>query len=455
MPGPSIAQTVKLVVLSGGPLRFLKECQRRYGKAFRLPTGGAGTVFFGQTPDIKAWLGQTNGHRYVRGDYFEAIRRTSGDNIVTVDGDPWRRTRQAIAPAFSNRSLDQLVPLARESLDNSLREWDRWCDSGELVDLERELPRLTLTFLRDVMFSASSESFQINEMTELLSRQMKWVIGSILTYWAPEWVPRPGSRLGVPARARLFEISHAIVSERRSGADPRPDLLSRLLELRYEDTGEPLSDEAIVNELGALIVGGYDTTSLALEWTIALLAQNPGAAAKLRAEADAYDGNFDSMAELDRMKFAGAAFLEAQRIQAMPILSFVSTQDEHIGGFHVAKGAQLAVCPYLVHYDPDIWKRPDEFIPERFLDGGHVQGPSYKFLAFGAGPHVCIGWRMAMLEGQFALIKIAQRYDIEVAPDYRIDHKFGHLLGLKQPLKVRLRRRVGTDERPIRAGVAQ
>lgn len=419
-----------------------------------MPTGGSGTVFFGRTPDIKAWLGQTNGHRYVRGDYFEAIRRTSGDNIVTVDGDQWRRTRQAIAPAFSNRSLDQLVPSAVESLDNTLREWDAWCDSGELIDLQRELPRLTLSFLRDVMFSASAESFQIDEMTELLSRQMKWIIGSILTYWAPDWVPRPGSRLGIPARARFFEIAHAIVAQRRVGSDRRPDLLSRLLELRYEDTGEPLSNDAIVNELGALIVGGYDTTSLALEWTIALLARNPGAAAKLRAEADAYDGNFDSMAELERMQFAGAAFLEAQRIQAMPILSFVSTQDEQIGGYEIAKGSQLAVCPYLVHHDPDLWEQPDEFIPERFLDGRHSQVPSYKFLAFGAGPHVCIGWRMAMLEGQFALIKIAQRYDFEVLPDYRIEHKFGHLLGLKQPLKVKLRRRESISTNTSRAGVS-
>ena len=75
-------------------------------------------------------------------------------------------------------------------------------------------------------------------------------------------------------------------------------------------------------------------------------------------------------------------------------------------------GATLIVNSYIMHRHPDLWKRPDAFLPERFIDGSEGDINS-KYMPFSKGKRDCIGKYFALLEGKLAISALAMRYDLE------------------------------------------
>ena len=69
---------------------------------------------------------------------------------------------------------------------------------------------------------------------------------------------------------------------------------------------------------------------------------------------------------------------------------------------------------YAIHRDPRFFDEPEEFRPERWLDGLERRLPRGAFLPFGLGPRKCIGASFAMLEATLLLATIAQRWHLEV-----------------------------------------
>ena len=65
-------------------------------------------------------------------------------------------------------------------------------------------------------------------------------------------------------------------------------------------------------------------------------------------------------------------------------------------GYRVLKGASVMISPYVLYRHPNYWERPEQFIPERFLE--QADRPTHTYLPFGAGPRQCIGNNFALME---------------------------------------------------------
>lgn len=440
-PGPTRLQASAALLKTRDVLGFLRWCDEEFGEVFRLPVGGVGGItVFSRPEHIQQWLSKTDGKRYVKGPYFDALAEVGGRGVVTTDGDEWLRRRRSLTPAFTPRNITALTPLATRSLEKSMTVLDAVAVTGRPIDLSQHLHTLTLRVFLDTML-ASSLSGSAAEVVALLEGQQRWLTGEVLTYWAPKWFPTPGERRGRPASMELRRRINQVVAERRAHPIDTPDLLSRLIAIRDEETGESLSNSELCNEMVQLLVGAYDTTALALSWTIALLASNPEAQARQRAEADAYTGDYQSLADLDQMSYAKAAFLEAQRIQGSPLVGFQATREDQIGGYRIPANGQVAWSGYLLGRSPRVWTDPDRFEPDRFLGDRAKTMHSYQHIPFGAGPHMCLGYRLAHLVGQFTLTMIAQRYEVSLQPGYELRHDFRPILGLKGGVPVTLRPR--------------
>ena len=74
----------------------------------------------------------------------------------------------------------------------------------------------------------------------------------------------------------------------------------------------------------------------------------------------------------------------------------VALEDVEVGGVHIPKGTPVVCNSLGMAYDPQIYKDPEEFRPERFMDGSD-DGPEtrsqFAYIPFGAGPHKCIGYK--------------------------------------------------------------
>src|SRR6185312_8427383 len=157
---------------------------------------------------------------------------------------------------------------------------------------------------------------------------MKRAIGAMLDAYTPPLLVLPAIRrgpIGPWARfARARDAVCALFAEeirerRRTGTEGREDILSLLMDARYDD-GSALSDAELVDELRTVIVGGHDTTTTALVWAFLHLHRTPSALAALRAEL-APLGPDPGADALDKLPYVGAACNEALRLH--PVVPIV------------------------------------------------------------------------------------------------------------------------------------
>merc|ERR1719309_897379 len=93
-----------------------------------------------------------------------------------------------------------------------------------------------------------------------------------------------------------------------------------------------------------------------------------------------------------------------------PVLDRVCNEEIQLHKIRVPKGVSVTFPVCAIHYDPDLWEKPDTFRPERFSPENKAGRHPYAFMPFGQGPRNCIGQRLAILECKVALAATLQRF---------------------------------------------
>ena len=138
---------------------------------------------------------------------------------------------------------------------------------------------------------------------------------------------------------------------------------------------------------------------------------------------------------------------ETLRLQpTAPIFALQSKEDKEIlpGGYEIHKDDTILVLLTQLHRDPKVWDRPEEFLPERMLNGGFENLPSNAWKPFGNGQRGCIGRPFAIQESLLAVALILKHFNIEfVDPSY--DLRVKQTLTIKpEGFKIRVRPRQKT-----------
>ena len=72
---------------------------------------------------------------------------------------------------------------------------------------------------------------------------------------------------------------------------------------------------------------------------------------------------------------------------------------------------------WAVHNDPSLWKEPEKFIPEQFIDENGYFVPSNYVIPFGVGPRRCLGEQLARMEIFIFLVSMVQKFEFIPNPD--------------------------------------
>jgi cytochrome P450 len=172
-------------------------------------------------------------------------------------------------------------------------------------------------------------------------------------------------------------------------ANPDDALLSRLVHADIE--GRPLSREELLGTCHLLILGGLDTVTATLDCSIAYLAQHPEIRRQL----------------VQQPELTGAAVEELLRWESpVQMVARIVKEDSSIGGVEVKKGDRVTVL--IGAADGDEREFPD-------ADTVSFTRHANRHVAFGGGPHRCLGSHLARLELRVALEEFHRRI-----PDYRI-----------------------------------
>lgn len=197
-----------------------------------------------------------------------------------------------------------------------------------------------------------------------------------------------------------------------------------------------------------MVVGGTDTTSNAVEFTLAELMNKPEAMTKVQQELDSVVGKDRMVEESDipKLPYLNAVMKEALRLHpALPLLiPHCPSETSTVAGYTVPKGSRVFINVWAVHRDPTIWENPSEFKPERFyhrVDGrDHAKwdysGNDFNYFPFGSGRRICAGIAMAERMFLFSLASLIHSFEWKLPEGVEMDltEKFGIVLKKKTPL---------------------
>ena len=227
--------------------------------------------------------------------------------------------------------------------------------------------------------------------TDDLDTFVTWVHQSQHTSHAED----PDGRIRDNADRAIHEFMLAVADERRS--QPASDIVSALVQCRIE--GRPLDNKELGGILYLLFLAGLDTVASMLSWSLMHFAMHPEDRRRLCADE----------------ALAPAAVEELLRYYSIVVITRHTTADAQTHGCPMSKGDRVIVPLATANRDRAAFPDADEFVLDR--------APN-RHIAFGVGPHRCVGSHLARLELQVAL----EEWHRQI-PDYHIPE--GSDLGLR------------------------
>ena len=416
------------------PLVYLQQLAATYGDVvhFRL---GWRNAFLLNHPDLVQEFFITHASKQMRGPVMQRGRAVLGNGLLTSEEPLHANQRRLIQPAFYREPMAAYAKIMGAYARSASSRWrDR-----EVIDLRREMMRLTLNILGKVLFNQEieDETGEIGAaVTELMSL-VDLVFVPLSRYLVQ--LPLPGMRRLQRVRKRFDRLIYGLIEHRMRNPVPEDDLLSMLLQHHLSGGDHEQTLQQIRDECLTLLLAGHETIANALTYSLVLLAQNPECIARVRAEVSAISGTDDLQAEhYERLTFTRCVLMESLRLYPpVWVLGRALRQPSPIGPYSAPRNSILFASQYLLHRDARFFSAPEAFHPDRFMSN-HKTHP-FAYFPFGIGPRRCIGEGFALMEGVLVLGTILRHWEIELLPETRLVLDPKITLRPKLPVLVRLK----------------
>jgi cytochrome P450 len=338
--------------------------------------------------------------------------------------------------------------------------WQRAARAGTTIDLQADLMRYTVDVTAGLAFGADINTIESDE--EVIQKHLDKVLPALFrrlmapfAYW--RYFKLPADRaLG----RHLEELQRAVdgfidAARKRMDAEPArradPTNLIEAMIAARDTEGSGVDDADVAGNVLTMLLAGEDTTANTLAWMIWLLSRNPAALERARAEVVAALGGEpmpQRYEQLAALPFVEACVNETMRLKPVaPILIIEAIRETVVGGIQIEPG-QTVMClmrPPAVdeRYFPD----PQSFDPARWLDSNAKSASSAKRVAmpFGAGPRLCPGRYLAMLEMKTVIAMLLAGFELESVGTADGAEPRELMAFTMAPVGLRMKLKLGTD----------
>ncbi|KAF8048120.1 hypothetical protein N665_2668s0003 [Sinapis alba] len=397
---------------------------------------------------------------YPKGPEFKKIFDVLGDGILSADMELWEDLRKSNHVIFHHQDFLKLsVSSNRIKLKESLVPFlDNAAHENIIIDLQDVFKRFMFDTSSILMTGYDPMSLSI-EMPEVEFAEAAETSEEAIYYrhFKPVILWRLQNLLGIglerKMRSSLATVNRMfakIISSRRReiSRGEREESMDALTYYMNVDTTKykwlkPSNDKFIRDVVFSLLLAGRDTTSSALTWFFWLLSKHPQVLSKIRHEINTkYDPT-----DLEKLVYLHATLSETMRLY--PPLPFnhksPAKPDVLPSGHKVEAHSKIVICIYALGRMRSIWGEDAlDFKPERWIsDSGDLRHePSYKFMAFNAGPRACLGKHLALLQMKIVAVEIIQKYDFEVTKGHKIEPVPSVILRMKHGLNVTVTKKI-------------
>lgn len=394
------------------PLQYLAGVWRTHGDVVQFPVP-IPPSYLVSSPEAVRQILVTRARDYgKRTLQYSALSLVTGEGLLTADTATWRPHRRILQPAFHHTAVALVADHVTTAANRLSEQW--LTQVGTDIDVDAAMMHTALDVVGGALFGTDLHA-DAERLAQATLQALDMVIVRARTpISAPSWIPTPGN-LRLSRAVRQLDAAVHQMLEARSGPLPETprDMLDLLLAAHGDDVDQ-LSTRQIRDEIVTFIVAGHETVASALTWAWHLLAQHPDALERLHAEVDALDSD-PTVADLDHLSWCRAVLDETLRLYPPAwLITRHSEQPDVLDGIDIPAGALLIMSPWIVHRHPSLWRDPERFDPQRFLaaDEQDMQAIRQGYIPFGAGPRLCIGRDMALLEGTLLLALLARRFTI-------------------------------------------
>jgi cytochrome P450 family 135 len=394
-PGPRMPRSLQAIGWTQRPLPFLERCQRRFGDTFTLRILHWGDwVILSDPADVKKVF--TAGPAVGVDVANPLLGPVLGPRSVMLLEEPDHMTRRKLMlPSFHGRAVAAEAETMAEVARRQVRAWP----VGEPFALWPRMQAITLDVVMRAVFGPEPDP-RLETLRQRLKTLTEWMNEprnlNLLAVFGPDWVVRSRGY-----RAAMEPVEAAVMEEvrRRRSEPPREDVVSMLVEARYED-GSPMSERDLRDELVTLLTDGPTSTSLA--WTFERLLRNPQTLERAREDVIGGDGSY-----LD------AVIKETLRLRPpVPVVVRRLLEPMELGGYELPAGTTVAPCIHLIHLSEETYAEPRRFRPERFLE----QAPgTYTWIPFGGGTRRCLAASYAEMEMKRVLRTVLTEVELRPA----------------------------------------
>ncbi|EJD03280.1 cytochrome P450 [Fomitiporia mediterranea MF3/22] len=394
-----------------------------------------------------------------------------GDNVVTTEGEAWKKHRRITGPAFNHatyRNVWETVARVYEDMLN--QEGWRHVDETPAANFNQVTHKLALFLIAIVGFNIPMSWYEPprDENGRLSVQAMVFEVASYILHRSqlPKWSYSLGfkklkeideaytvferfmyERIG-EREAQLKKIRAMEGSTDEDIADNIKDVFGRLVNARLADGKYALSDEEIIGNCFVFTFAGHETTANTLVMTLSLLALHPDKQDWVYSSIKAVIGDrtptFDDYDELSAV--LGCFFEGLRMYPAAYMLARVASRDctlslprrdnpDVVEQIFVKKGTPVNLDLIGMLYDPQTFPDPEQFKPERWVksgkptsassitkdtDAGEVSGSAPAstldgFVGFSFGPRTCLGHKFAKVEGVAFLTLLLCEWRVELA----------------------------------------
>jgi cytochrome P450 len=359
--------------------------------------------------------------------------------VFSAEGEAWRNQRRVVMAGFAPNNIRQYFPQMTKVTTRLQARWRKAALSGAVLSLQPELMRYTVDTIAglalgdDINTLESGDEVIQQHLDKVLPAVFRRVL-SALPYW--RWFKTRADReLEQSVAVINSEIARFIAQARQQLATdpslrekPRNLLQAMLIAADVaakESTEFGFDDAAVAGNVLTMLLAGEDTTANTVAWMIYLLHRNPACLKRLSDEVMLTLGEAAGKPEMftpelmDSMSYLDACINEAMRLKPVaPFLSLQALQDTQIADVQVPKGTILWGVLRHDSVSETYFQNPDVFEPSRWMAEEaattSVKSNNAKRVAmpFGAGPRVCPGRYLALLEMKMSMSMLLSSFAI-------------------------------------------